>query len=91
MAIMHNGHFMSRRYPSTRWDSENCNAQCAGCNMFGSGEQYRYGIAIDLKYGDGTAKKLAKKSRLKFKVTRQYLEEVIADAQTEIDWYLREV
>lgn len=87
MAIMHCGHFMSRRFPSTRWDYENCNAQCAGCNMFGNGEQYKYGLAVDLKYGDGTAKKLQKQSQQYFKVTREFLEQVITDAKEEIRYY----
>lgn len=87
LTTMHAGHFQSRRFPATRWDEENVNAQCAGCNMFGNGEQYKYGLAVDAKYGDGTAKKLQLKSREYFKVTRQYLEEVIADAKTEISWY----
>ena len=87
MAVMHNGHFMSRRYPATRWNDENCNAQCAGCNMFGNGEQYKYSLAIDLKYGNGTAKKLHTESQQYFKVTRQFLEEVIHDAQGAIRFY----
>lgn len=87
--IMHAGHFQSRRYPATRWDYENVNAQCAGCNTFNYGEQYKYGIAIDLKYGTGTAKKLHNLAQQYFKVTRQYLEEVIRDAQTEVDFYLK--
>ena len=87
LTTMHAGHFQSRRFKATRWDEENVNAQCAGCNMFGSGEQYKYGLALDLKYGDGTAKKLVKKAHQVFKVKRDYLEDVIADAKTEIKWY----
>lgn len=83
----HCGHFQSRRFPATRWDEMNCNLQCAGCNLFGAGEQYKHGMAIDAKYGDGTAKALEVKAHTYFKVTRQYLEEVIADAKTEISWY----
>jgi hypothetical protein len=60
---------------------------CAGCNLFGAGEQYKHGMAIDAKYGDGTAKALEVKAHTYFKVTRQYLEEVIADSKTEIKWY----
>lgn len=87
MGIMHAGHFMSRRFPSTRWDEENVNAQCAGCNMFGGGEQYKYSLALDIKYGDGTAEKLALQAQEYFKVTRQFLEQVISDAQAEIKFY----
>lgn len=88
MAIMHAGHFQSRRYPATRWNDENVNAQCASCNMFGAGEQYLYALAIDIKYGTGTAKKLYNLAHTKnFKLTRTYLEEVIHDATEEIQFY----
>jgi hypothetical protein len=83
----HCGHFMSRRYSSTRFDDENCNLQCAGCNIFGNGMQYQYGVALDKKYGSGTAKKLAKLAQVYFKITRQFLETVISDAQAEIIFY----
>ena len=89
LSTMHNGHFMSRRYPATRWDEENCNAQCAGCNMFKAGEQYKYGLAVDLKYGDGTAQKLLTLASTSFRVTREYLEEVIHDAEEQIAFYER--
>lgn len=83
----HAGHFMSRRHSSTRYDEENVNLQCAGCNTFRGGEQYKYGLAIDEKYGDGTAKKLAKLSQEYHKFTREELEQVIADSKEEIKFY----
>lgn len=83
----HCGHFMSRRFPATRWSEENCNLQCPSCNTFHNGEQYKYGIALDLKYGEGTAERLHKESQQYFKVTRQYLEEIIADAKEQIHFY----
>lgn len=84
---MHCGHFMSRRFPSTRWDELNCNAQCAGCNMFGSGEQYKYSVALDDKYGKGTAEALHKKSQEYFKVRRDFLEEIIRESKEQIAFY----
>lgn len=47
----HAGHFQSRRYLNTRWDEQNVNLQCPGCNNWGAGEQYKYAKALDLKYG----------------------------------------
>ena len=41
---MQNGHFQSRKHLATRWDEENCQVQCVGCNMFKAGEQYRFSI-----------------------------------------------
>lgn len=49
------GHFISRRHMATRFDERNVNLQCAYCNGWGGGEQYKYSIAVDKKYGSGTA------------------------------------
>jgi hypothetical protein len=52
------GHFQSRKHLTTRWDGQNCQVQCVGCNMFKAGEQYKFGLNLDAKYGEGTADKL---------------------------------
>ena len=57
------GHFQSRRFMATRYDEKNCSAQCVACNMFRAGEQYRFALAIDAKYGEGTAEDLQYKAR----------------------------
>lgn len=57
------GHFISRRHLSTKFDEKNNHAQCKGCNGLKSGEQFKYSIAIDAKYGKGTAEMLHIKSR----------------------------
>ena len=49
------GHFMSRKHYSTRWDEINCQVQCAGCNVFKYGEQYKFSVNLDAKYGQGIA------------------------------------
>jgi hypothetical protein len=49
------GHFISRRYNATRYESKNCHAQCQRCNKYNSGEQYKHALAIDHMYGEGTA------------------------------------
>jgi hypothetical protein len=83
---------MSRRYGATRYDDENCNAQCSGCNTFRYGEQYKYGQEIDLRYGKGTATKLYQKAHdPSFKLTRDFLEQVIADSKEEIRFYEKAV
>ena len=38
---MQAGHFMSRKHYSTRWDERNVKPQCAGCNVFRYGEQFK--------------------------------------------------
>lgn len=84
---IHAGHFMSRRYLATRWDERNVHPQCAGCNTFNGGEQYRYGVLIDEWYGDGTAKELYDLAHSEFKLTRDYLEEIINDSKEQIAFY----
>jgi hypothetical protein len=60
---MQNGHFMSRQFMATRYDEQNCQVQCVGCNMFKFGEQFKFSLALDYKYGKGTAEELLHKSR----------------------------
>lgn len=55
---LQSGHFQSRRHNNTRYDEQNCNAQCMSCNVWFHGEQYKYAKALDLKYGAGTAVRL---------------------------------
>ena len=81
------GHFQSRRFNSTRFDEENCNGQCVGCNVFRYGEQYKYAKALDMKYGDGTAEKLARKSEAIHKLTKDELLEIIQSSNEQIKEY----
>lgn len=81
------GHFVTRAVNLLRWDEENTNAQCVGCNMFKSGEQYLYSKALDLKYGDGTAERLHNQRFETHKLTRQELEEIIHDRKEQIKFY----
>lgn len=74
---MQNGHFQSRKHLATRWDEENCQVQCVGCNMFKAGEQYKFSIALDAKYGEGTAEELEFLARTIMKVSRIDYEEKI--------------
>ena len=74
------GHFQSRRFMATRYDEQNCQVQCVACNMFRAGEQYRFALAIDAKYGKGTADDLQFKARQKMKFTR-------ADYEDKISYY----
>ena len=74
---IHAGHFMSRRHLATRWCELNVSAQSAADNLFGQGEQHKFGLALDHKYGEGTAEELQIKSRQTFKMTRADYEEKI--------------
>ena len=75
---MQNGHFMSRQFMSTRYDEQNCQVQCVGCNMFKFGEQFKFSLALDYKYGKGTAEELLHKSRQINKMSSKDFEEKIS-------------
>jgi hypothetical protein len=74
------GHFQSRTHLATRWDEENCQVQCVGCNMFKQGEQYKFALALDSKYGEGTAEELELVARKNIKINRW-------DYEDEISYY----
>ena len=67
------GHFMSRKHYSTRWDIRNVKPQCVGCNMFKSGEQYKYSIFL----GTELSNELYLQSNEIVKFTNNEIEEMI--------------
>jgi len=48
--------------------------------MFKQGEQYKFGLNLDLKYGEGTAEELQYKARQTVKLSR-------VDYEDEISYY----
>lgn len=84
---MQAGHFQSRRYNATRYEEENVNAQCYRCNVLFYGEQFKYAHAIDLKYGDGTATKLAKMAQQSHPFKSDELLQIIHDSKEMINFY----
>lgn len=82
---LQNGHFQSRKHYSTRWDEINCQVQCAGCNVFKYGEQYKFAINLDAKYGEGTARRLHIKSQQIIKIADFELEDMIKTYKTFVD------
>ena len=75
---IHAGHFMSRKHLSTRWCEINVQPQSAADNLYGQGQQYRFGLNLDVKYGIGTADELEIKSKKIEKFTRVDYEEKIS-------------
>ena len=74
---MHAGHFMSRKHLATRWCESNVQPQSPADNLFGQGEQYKFGLNLDAKYGEGVAEELQFKSRQIVKFTRVDYEDKI--------------
>jgi len=75
------GHFQSRRHHSTRWHEQNCEVQCVKCNMFsGSGEQWKFGLNLDAKYGSGTSRELEY-------LARQTVKRIRTEYESDISYY----
>ena len=71
------GHFQSRSHHSTRWDEVNVQVQCVKCNMYRQGEQYKFGLYLDDRFGDGTAEELEYRAKTIVKLNRVDYEEAI--------------
>ena len=79
------GHFQSRRHHATRWNETNCQVQCVKCNMFEQGEQFKFGLRLDNKFGGGTAQELEFLSNQITKVSRSDYEEKISYYKGVVD------
>ena len=80
------GHFQSRRHHATRWNEYNCQVQCVRCNMFsGSGEQWKFGMNLNSKYGENTSYDLEQLARTTIKKIRAEYEEEINYYKTIVD------
>ena len=84
------GHFQSRKHLITRWNEQNCQVQCVGCNMFKQGEQWKFGLQIDLKYGQSTsndleflAKQTHKKARWEYEDDITYYKNIVNNLKLE--------
>lgn len=75
------GHFIKRSCKPLRFNELNVNLQCTRCNHFMSGNDGRYAVALDRKYGPGTAATLQEIEddyRINgYKWTRDELEQII--------------
>ena len=82
---MQNGHFQSRRHHSTRWDEQNCQVQCVKCNLYEQGEQFRFGLALDSKYGEGTSEELEILATGTWKITRAEYKDFVFYYKAAVD------
>lgn len=66
---VHAGHFISRKEKNTKFNEKNNHAQCVSCNTFNHGRQFEYGLAIDKRYGEGSAEELLILSKVTCKLS----------------------
>ncbi len=74
------GHFISRKFMSTRWHEDNCQVQCKSCNVFRYGEQYKYSLWLG-----------AEKSDHLYRLSKQTLKLFDYDIQDMIEIYKEKV
>lgn len=86
----HCGHFISREQLPTRWELKNANFQCVQCNLFKSGKQYEHSLAINEKFGEGTAEAMRIKSHNIFKKEPMILKLIIMDLQNRLSTLRKE-
>lgn len=85
---LQNGHFMSRRHSSTRWDEDNCQVQCYSCNVMQQGKQYEYSLWLDDYYGKGKSDELLARSRETVKFDRHDLAKMHLEYKQEVEFHL---
>jgi len=82
---LQNGHFQSRKHYATRWDEQNCQVQCAGCNVFRYGEQFLFAKYLDERFYAGLSDELYYKSKQIVKYSNVEIEEMILKYKNLVD------
>lgn len=77
------GHFLTRAKLSIRWDEMNVHLQCKQCNMLG--QQYRYGVELEKRYGKKAVFELIKKGETMCRIAPHEYEERIQHYQQRVD------
>jgi len=81
---MQNGHYISRSKLATRFDEENCRPQCVGCNIFKKGNYTAYALRLNREDPE-LLERLERKSNKIFKISNEYLENIIIITKNKID------
>ena len=81
---LQNGHFMSRRHYSTRWDENNVGVQCYGCNITSQGQQFLFAKYLGLEL----AEEMVLKSKQTVKFTDSDLQDMIQHYKDKLKMFL---
>ena len=79
------GHYMSRRYMSTRFSEDNCRPQCVACNIFNQGNIQMYRRALIKQIGEQRVDLIEVRARQETKNWSLF------EYQAMIDFYQKEV
>lgn len=86
---MHAGHFIVRGVMTTRWHERNVHAQCCGCNTYKFGEQAKYLIALERKYGRPAVDELMQLER-DYRGDR-YIKLTLPEIRDKVEYYKAKV
>ena len=86
-----NGHYMSRRYMSTRFAEDNCRPQCVACNIFNQGNIQMYRRALVRSIGEQRVDLIEVRARQESRNWSLFeLKQMIAYYKKEVDRLLLE-
>lgn len=78
------GHFINRKWMTTRWREDNVHAQCRACNRFDEGNSAGYAMFMIRKYGESHVDYLEGVKRDVAKYTDFELDLMIKDYKAKI-------
>ena len=85
------GHYMSRRYMSTRFSEDNCRPQCVACNIFNQGNIQMYRRALIKQIGEQRVDLIEVRARTENKNWSLFeYNQLIAFYQKEVDKLLEQ-
>ena len=84
------GHFYSRIHTSTRWDEDNCNAECRYCNRMSSEHLIGYRANLVRKIGEQRVALLEVKAHQTVKRDDYVLKLLIEDYKKKVEALLKE-
>lgn len=71
------GHFVKRSNQATRWDEENCHAQCIDCNRFRDGSYDAFSRSLVIRLGQDKVEELIQRGHQTVKFSKSEIDEKI--------------
>ena len=71
------GHFIKRSHMATRFDEDNCHAQCISCNRFRGGNYDKFRENLEKKIGKEGVEELLRKKHTIVKLSKSDIEDMI--------------
>jgi hypothetical protein len=84
-----NGHYMSRRYMSTRFSEDNCRPQCVACNIFNQGNAQMFRRGLIMQIGEQRVDIIEARARCESKKYSNFEYEALIKMYREMNRQLR--